>query len=105
MHSRCKTILIGARRSGGKIRLWVIDDGCGIAATDTEWLFEDYTKGPSDAPGGFGLGLASARRAAAAMDGRAGIEPRWTNGCAFWIELPTARPLPDVKFISLREAV
>ena len=59
---------------------------------DRATLFDDYSKGAGANPakGGFGLGLASVRRLAAAMSGRAGLDARWTRGAAFWIELPAA---------------
>lgn len=89
-HSGATRLLLAARRSGERVRVWVIDDGCGIAPADRATLFDDFSQGAGAAPGGFGLGLASARRLAAAMDGNAGLEPRWTNGAAFYLDLPSA---------------
>jgi len=37
-----------------------------------------------------GLGLASARRLAELMDGRAALDGSWRGGAAFFIELPSA---------------
>lgn len=91
-HARAERILIGARAVNGAVRIWVIDDGVGTASRDRATLFDDYIQGSDHGDalrGGFGLGLASVRRLATLMNGAAGLDPRWTNGSAFWLELPT----------------
>lgn len=92
-HAKARRLLIGARRRAGRVRLWVIDDGVGIAETDAPTLFDDFTQGSDhgdEIRGGFGLGLASARRMAGLMDGEVGLEGKWRAGAAFWLELPAA---------------
>ncbi len=94
-HAQARRVLIGARRRGHQVVAWVIDDGRGIAEADRGGLFEEYVQGtraPGEIRGGFGLGLASARRMAELMGGQAGHEPRWRNGSAFWLALPRAAP-------------
>jgi signal transduction histidine kinase len=89
-HAKARRVLIGARRQAGRVRLWVIDDGVGIREADTPRLFDDYVQGSDhgdEIRGGFGLGLASARRMARLMDGGVGLERKWRNGSAFWLEL------------------
>ena len=92
-HAKAHRLLIGARRRQGQVRIWVIDDGVGIPASDLPRLFEDHVQGSNhgeEIRGGFGLGLASTRRLAELMGGQAGHDPRWRRGSAFWIELPLA---------------
>jgi signal transduction histidine kinase len=91
-HSDGRRVLLFARPRGDRVAVWAVDDGRGVAADDRATLFDDYSKGAGANPakGGFGLGLASVRRLAAAMSGRAGLDARWTRGAAFWIELPAA---------------
>jgi signal transduction histidine kinase len=92
-HAKARRLLIGARRRGGRVRLWVIDDGVGIGEADAARLFRDFAQGSDhgdEIRGGFGLGLASARRMAGLMDGAVGLEPKWRGGSAFWLELPAA---------------
>jgi signal transduction histidine kinase len=91
-HSGGQRLLLGARRAGDGVAIWVIDDGRGVAAGERDRLFEDYAQGAQAGPGGFGIGLASVRRLLALMAGEAGIEPRWTGGAAFRLWLPAARP-------------
>ncbi len=89
-HAGGERILIGARGAGATVTLWVIDDGVGIAAADAAVLFDDYAQGrsPGGHRGGFGLGLASARRSLALMGGAAAHHPRWESGAAFSLTLP-----------------
>lgn len=92
-HARAKRVLIGARRTAGRVCIWVIDDGVGVSAADVAQLFDDYVQGSDHGDqvrGGFGLGLASVRRIAELMGGCAGLEQKWVNGSAFWLELPAA---------------
>jgi signal transduction histidine kinase len=99
-HSKGRRVLIGVRvssplpqgeRESYTVRLWVIDDGRGVAAQDQARLFDDYAQGSDhgdEVRGGFGLGLASVRRIMALMGGRCGLDPRWRGGAAFFLELP-----------------
>jgi signal transduction histidine kinase len=90
-HARARRVLVGARRQGERVRIWVIDDGRGVAEADESRLFDDYAQGSDhgdEVRGGFGLGLASVRRIMALLGGRCGFDPRWTGGAAFFLELP-----------------
>ncbi len=90
-HAHCRRVLIGARRRGDRVRIYVIDDGTGISIDERNALFSDYFQGSDhgdEIRGGFGIGLASVRRMAIAMNGSAGLDPRWTHGSAFFVELP-----------------
>lgn len=89
-HARGTRLLIGARRRGSSVRIWVIDDGVGIAPADVASLFDDYFQGSNhgdEVRGGFGLGLASVQRTMTLMNGAAGLDPNWQHGAAFFLEL------------------
>lgn len=90
-HSGGRNVLIGTRHRAGHAELWVIDDGAGIEPGDRAHLFQDYFQGTGRGArqlGGFGLGLASARRMAELMGGTLELDPRWCRGCAFVLRLP-----------------
>lgn len=88
-HSGGTRVLIGVTRRNGQLRLWVIDDGLGLVDADTDRVFEDYVQGnrSDSSPGGFGLGLASARRMAELMNGSLELDRRWRSGAAFVLTL------------------
>lgn len=95
-HSGASRIVVGVRRCRGKVRVWVIDNGRGIASVDRDRIFDDYYRGTgnsSQAKGGFGLGLSSVRRIAHLMNGKAGLDPNWLNGAAFYLEFPQSPQL------------
>ena len=73
------------------VRLWVEDEGIGIAPEDREKIFEMFQRlhGPGRYAG-TGIGLAIVRKAIGRMGGRAGMEPGLPNGSRFWLELPRA---------------
>jgi signal transduction histidine kinase len=92
-HAKADRVLLGVKRRGTRVRLYVIDNGVGVAQRDRDHLFEDFFQGSDhggEQRGGFGLGLSSARRMAALMDGQAGLEARTGQGSAFFLELAAA---------------
>lgn len=108
-HADANRVLIGAwRRRGGAVRLFVADDGCGLAGQDVEALFEDYVQAEEPAGptrGGFGIGLGSVRRAAQAMGGSAGHDAAWHSGALFYLDLPGDAPHSNGQWGSLSSAV
>ncbi len=94
-HARGTQVRLMARRRGGFVRLYVLDNGQGLPAGDHTGLFAPYVQGPrsaTDRRSGLGLGLASARRMAELMGGAVDVDPAWKGGAAFYLELPIARP-------------
>jgi signal transduction histidine kinase len=102
-HARARTIRIVAfplppPSHQQMLRLWVLDDGVGIASADAAKLFDDYFQGSDHGDsirGGFGLGLASVRRIAVLLGASAGHKPRKRCGSGFWIDLPQQQRLAD----------
>jgi signal transduction histidine kinase len=89
-HSGAARLLLAARRRQGKIEIWIVDDGCGLGGDSADWLFKEFAKGNVSARRGLGLGLASARRHLALMDGSIDAVTGWHSGAAFVICLPEA---------------
>jgi len=73
------------------VRLWVEDNGIGIAPEHHAKIFglfqrlHDAQKYP-----GTGLGLALVRKGAERMGGRVGVESQLGEGSRFWVDLPVA---------------
>lgn len=88
-------IRLRTERSGSNVRLWVDDEGIGIAPEHQERIFRAFERlHPHDEYPGTGIGLAIVRRATERMGGRAGVESRLGEGSHFWIELPSATDRP-----------
>jgi two-component system C4-dicarboxylate transport sensor histidine kinase DctB len=85
---RRPAVVTRARADGEKVVLDVSDDGPGVAAELAPRVFEPLV---SAREGGTGLGLALARRIAAAHGGSIALVPSET-GATFRVELPSAPP-------------
>jgi signal transduction histidine kinase len=77
------------RDGGGCVRLWVEDNGIGIAPEHHERIFRVFERlhRAADYPG-TGIGLAIVRKAMERMGGSVGVESELGRGSRFWIELP-----------------
>jgi signal transduction histidine kinase len=77
------------------IRLWIVDNGIGIAPEHQERVFRVFERlhGAESYPG-TGIGLALVRKGLDRMGGRVGVESRLGEGSRFWIELPVFTPFP-----------
>lgn len=73
------------------IRLWVEDNGIGIAPEYYERIFRVFERlhGVETYPG-TGIGLAIVRKGMERMGGQVGVESQLEQGSRFWIELPKA---------------
>jgi len=82
-------VRISAEARDGRRRVWVEDNGIGIAPEHRERIFRVFERlhGGETYPG-TGIGLAIVRRGAERMDGTAGVESTPGQGSRFWIELP-----------------
>ena len=70
------------------VRVWVEDNGIGIAAEHHERIFRVFERlNLQDLYPGTGVGLAIVRRAVERLHGRAGVESEPGKGSRFWISL------------------
>ncbi len=87
-------VLLRPEREDSTIRIWVEDNGIGIAPEHRErnfGLFERLHPDKTTFPG-TGIGLAIVRRAMERMEGSVGIEGAPGQGSRFYLELPLAEP-------------
>lgn len=88
---RAPKIVVNSERRDQAIRLWVRDNGIGIAAEHQQRVFRIFERlhGVETYPG-TGVGLALVQKAAERMSGTVGVESAPGEGSSFWIELPAA---------------
>ena len=87
------TVLLGARRVGGAIRIEVHDTGPGLDADAQGAVFEEFRRlgrGPTE---GLGLGLAITRRLADLLGHRIDLRSRIGVGSVFSVTVPLAAAL------------
>lgn len=72
------------------IRVWVEDNGCGIAPGYQEQIFRLFTRLEGDKYPGTGVGLAIVQKGIERMGGRVGVESAPGHGSRFWLELRKA---------------
>jgi len=73
------------------VRLWVEDQGIGIAPETRERIFEIFQRLHNNTQyEGTGIGLAIVRKAIERMGGQVGVESGAKKGSRFWLELPAA---------------
>jgi len=81
---------------GGRIRLWVGDNGIGIAPEHREIIFGVFERLHStDVYPGTGFGLAIVRRAVERMGGTVGVESSPGEGSRFWLDLSAGDGVPN----------
>jgi PAS domain S-box-containing protein len=82
-------VRIRAQPRGSRVRLWVEDNGIGIAPEHHGRIFNVFERlhGIETFPG-TGVGLAIVRKGAERMGGRVGLESEPGRGSKFWLELP-----------------
>ena len=85
-------VKIRAETIGEDIRLWVEDNGIGIAPKDHARIFKMFEQvDHSSAYEGLGMGLAIVRKAVDRMGGQFGVESEAGRGSKFWIQLKGAK--------------
>ena len=81
-------VRIRAEESGDFFRLWVEDNGIGVALEHQERIFRIFERlhGVETYPG-TGIGLAIVQKGVERLGGRVGLESAPGEGSRFWIEL------------------
>jgi PAS domain S-box-containing protein len=88
---RTPLVRIYTSQSPGFVRLWIEDNGIGIAREHHEKIFGLFQRlHDNQTYPGTGIGLALVRKGAERMGGRVGVESEPGQGSRFWVDLPTA---------------
>lgn len=89
--TRAPEVEVSAEPHNNAVRIWVCDNGIGIAPEYHVKIFGLFQQlHAPGAYGGTGIGLAIAKRAVERMRGSIGVESTPGEGSRFWIELPAA---------------
>jgi two-component system, sensor histidine kinase and response regulator len=91
-------IRVGVDPSEDGVRVWVADDGPGVAPEHREKIFEKFGRvepGGADRVRGMGLGLAFCKLAVQAHGGRIGVDGEPGKGSVFWFSVPKEGPEPE----------
>lgn len=87
-----RRIAIRAFDRGGRVRFEVEDTGPGLPPGFEKAIFEPCVRGPGSRQPGFGLGLATVKKAVQAHGGSVGVSSVIGRGCLFFFELPKSKP-------------
>ncbi len=91
-------VRIGARVQEGEVRVWVADEGIGIAHELLSKIFSRFYRVDNTATrkiGGTGLGLALVKDIVEAHGGRVWVESVPSEGSTFYFTLKFAEPGAD----------
>jgi signal transduction histidine kinase/DNA-binding response OmpR family regulator len=93
------SIELGLKEEGDSVRLFVKDEGPGIAKADQHKLFKVFSQVDETTTReyeGSGIGLALVKELAIKMGGTVGIESEPGQGALFWVELPRIKVQDEV---------
>ncbi len=92
------SVSLGSECRGAWVRIWVRDQGPGIAPEFHTRIFQKFSQADSSdsrQKDGTGLGLAISKELIEHMHGRIGFESEPGEGACFWCELPIAPAAQD----------
>lgn len=81
-------ITVSTRRSSGRFRISVSDQGRGFSCDASELFNKYYRENSDDKVQGFGIGLSSVKAITDFLGGAAGAENNKDCGATFWFEFP-----------------
>ena len=81
-------IAVTGQESGGRVKVWIADNGRGIDERDKERIFELFRRAGSQDRPGEGVGLAHVRALARRLGGDVTVQSTLGEGSTFEIDLP-----------------
>ena len=103
VHSHASRVLIGVKRRGKCVEVYIIDNGNGIAVDEQSVIFQEFHQlnNPArDRNKGLGLGLAIVKRTTDLLQHRLNLTSTINKGSAFSIKLPRDYTVVDTKKIT-----
>jgi signal transduction histidine kinase len=91
-------VMVGVEKLEDKARVWVRDQGPGIAPQEQEGIWQRFHRVPgireqdNETGGGLGLGLYVTKMVVEQHHGQVGMTSDPGTGSTFWLTLPLARP-------------
>jgi Na+/proline symporter/signal transduction histidine kinase len=91
-------VLVGVRRRRGRLTIDVFDTGLGIPQSQQKLIFHEFQRLDQGAKiaRGLGLGLSIVERISRVLTHPIGLVSVHHKGSHFWVEVPTAAPIPEV---------
>jgi len=94
-------VAVRAEPRAGRVRIWVEDDGIGIAPEHQARIFNVFERlHGQEAYPGTGIGLAIVKKGAELMGGSCGVESQPGHGSRFWVELADGRNEADCAHVA-----
>ena len=92
-------VLVGCRRSGGKLRIDVYDTGLGIPASKKTVIFREFQRLDEGAKvaRGLGLGLSIVERIGRVLDHKIDLRSAPGRGSRFSVEVPLSSAAPSIQ--------
>ncbi|KAA0696228.1 hybrid sensor histidine kinase/response regulator [Halopseudomonas laoshanensis] len=100
LHAQATEVRIEVVRVEQRVRLSVVDNGCGLSAAEQEQVFEEFTQLNNPArtlEKGVGLGLSICRQLMHLLEYPSGLISAPGQGSQFWIEVPVADWTEELK--------
>lgn len=100
LHAQASEVRIEVIRVEERVRLSVVDNGCGLSEKEQEHIFEEFTQLNNPArtlEKGVGLGLSICRHLMHLLEYPSGLLSAPGHGSRFWIEVPAADWTEEVR--------
>lgn len=91
LHADATVVRIEVTRNEDRLRIAVVDNGCGLAEADQARIFEEFTQLRNPArtlDKGVGLGLSICRQILHLLEYPSGVNSRLGEGARFWVDVP-----------------
>lgn len=93
VHAQATEVRIEVSRVEDRIRIAVVDNGCGLSEAEQSKIFEEFTQLRNPArtlDKGVGLGLSICRQLLHLLEYPSGVQSAPGQGARFWLEVPAA---------------